>query len=86
MNYKNAAEILPPELLEQVQKYVGGQLMYVPSTADKAGWGAKNGSRRKYAERNRNIVHLYNNGLTIDELAGRYYLTVDSIRKIVRRY
>ena len=30
MKYKNAGEILPAELLEEIQKYVQGEFLYVP--------------------------------------------------------
>ena len=30
MKYKNAGEILPPHLVEEIQKYVQGVFLYVP--------------------------------------------------------
>ena len=39
LNYKKAAEILPPRLLEEVQKYVDGGLIYIPKSGDRVGWG-----------------------------------------------
>ena len=40
MKYENAKDLLPPELLTQVQKYVSGKLMYVPIAEEAKGWGA----------------------------------------------
>ena len=30
MKYKNAAKILPPEMIEQLQQYVQGEYLYIP--------------------------------------------------------
>lgn len=39
MNYENAADILPEDLLERVQKFAAGKLIYVPGTIGKRSWG-----------------------------------------------
>ena len=83
MNYKNAAEILPQHLLEEIQKYASGQLMYIPANENKAAWGGKNGSRQKYDTRNREIVSLKNSGSSIKQIAEMFYLSTDSIKKIL---
>ncbi|MDD6799302.1 MAG: CD3324 family protein [Firmicutes bacterium] len=84
MSYKNAQELLPEPLMKQLWEYADGELIYVPSKEKKTRWGEKSGARRLYAERNREINEQYRNGgLTVGELAGRYCLSVDSIRKII---
>lgn len=35
MKYENANDILPKDLLEQVQKIAGGRLLYIPIAGDK---------------------------------------------------
>ncbi len=30
MKYENANNILPPELIRQIQKYAAGKLLYIP--------------------------------------------------------
>ena len=45
MRYIRADEILPPELLEAVQKYIDGQLIYIPSK-EKQEWGSVTASRK----------------------------------------
>ena len=30
MKYKNANEILPPELIEEIQRYIQGESIYIP--------------------------------------------------------
>ena len=41
MKYENANDILPKDLLEQVQKIAGGRLLYIPIAGDKKLWGKK---------------------------------------------
>ena len=84
MSYRNAKEILPACLLEEIQQYVKGEIIYIPKQdEEKIKWGTKNGSRKKYDNRNNDIKALKNGGMTINEIAVVYYLSADSIRKIV---
>ena len=82
MAYRNAKDVLPPELLEEVRRYAGGELLYIPSK-ENAAWGDKSGARREYAERNAAIRKLRETH-TVDELAEMFCLSADSIRKIAR--
>lgn len=82
MKYENAEKILPGSLLREVQKYVRGSIIYVPERK-RAGWGEINGSKTRYARRNREIIDLYDKGLSREEIAGKYFLSVCSIKKIV---
>ncbi|MDD2630226.1 MAG: CD3324 family protein [Limnochordia bacterium] len=84
--YLNAEDVLPPRLLRQVQEYVQGRELYVPKKMeDRAGWGQRNGTRRKLELRNQEIRRRYAAGEAIHSLMEAYYLSYDSIRKIVRR-
>ena len=84
MSYKNGKDILPAGLLKELQKYIDGELIYVPkSTEQRAGWGEINGTRRLIERRNQEIYRLYMNGNSIMELIRSYHLSEDSIRKII---
>lgn len=83
--YRNAAEVLPQELVEQLQEYVQGVQIYVPIKGEPAGWGVKSGSRRLLAQRNAEIRKCYAAGEEIEALAARYFLSCDSVRKILRK-
>lgn len=83
MAYKNAKDVLPCELLFEIQKYIDGDLIYIPTKSDKTEWGARSGARQKYAERNDEIRRQYRDKASVEELALRYFLSPDSIRKIV---
>ncbi|MTI47327.1 CD3324 family protein [Sporosalibacterium faouarense] len=83
MSYKNAAEILPSHLLEQVQKYIDGGLVYIPKNGKKTGWGCLSGARKSIDIRNSKILNLHSQGYSISELADKFYLSEETIKKIV---
>jgi len=82
VKYVNAKDVLPPDILSEIQKYTNGALIYIPKT-DKIGWGQLSGARAEVFSRNRNIVTDYQNGTSIYELMKEYCLSEASIRKIV---
>lgn len=56
MSYKSADKVLPKELMEEIQKYIQGEYIYVPSTtSSKKGWGVKSGIREELTSRNNKI-------------------------------
>lgn len=83
MKYENANNVLPPELIRQIQKYAAGKLLYIPQIEEKVTWGSLSGARQKLRKRNQRIYNEYQNGKGIGELSEEYFLSVDSIRKIV---
>ncbi|HEY8348653.1 MAG TPA: CD3324 family protein [Clostridia bacterium] len=86
MKYINGKNVLPKHLLEQLQHYVQGELIYVPRKENsRAGWGTLNGTRAMIWSRNREICEMYEEGATIQELMDTYHLSEDSIRKILNK-
>lgn len=83
MKYENAWNVLPEELLKEVQKYAAGKLLYIPSGEEKRAWGETSGYRDQLQRRNLMIRNKYANGMTVSELADEYYLSLDSIKKII---
>ena len=83
MKYKNAAEILPPELLQEVQCYIEGELLYIPRSNSKPEWGAVSGSKKFYLERNYQIKELFHNGKSVEELAVKFGVSSSTIKKII---
>ena len=83
MKYKNAAEILPPGLLREVQCYIEGEILYIPRSDSKQEWGAVSGSKRFYLERNYQIRELFHNGKSVEELARKFGVSSSAIKKIV---
>lgn len=82
MKYINAKEILPEALVQELQQYLSGGYIYVPSVQAK-GWGEVSGYRTELAKRNRAIVRAYREGVTVAELAKRYALSESAVRKII---
>lgn len=83
MKYENANNILPPDLISQIQKYAAGKLLYIPQKEEPMAWGSLSGARQKLRKRNQRIYNEYKNGKGVGELSEEYFLSVDSIRKIV---
>ena len=55
MKYKNAKDILPDDLFQELQQYISGGFLYVPSSEEKKGWGQNTGAREYYRQRNEEI-------------------------------
>lgn len=83
MKYENAKDILPERLLQEMQKYAGGKLLYIPVENESKSWGEVSGYRQKLLKRNVMISNKYKAGATLSELAEEYFLSLDSIKKIV---
>lgn len=84
MNYVNANQILPEHLLNEIQKYVQGEMIYIPKQQhSREKWGSKSGGRLLIDERNSEIRHLFKSGKNIEQLAKQYFLSAETIKKIV---
>ncbi len=81
MKYVNAAEILPKELLKEIQTYIDGDVLYIPKTSTKKEWGSVSGSREFYQKRNKEIQFLFENGYSIDALSKQYGLAHSTLKK-----
>ena len=86
MKYRNAKEILPDELLRELQKYAPGEIIYVPSGKARKEWGTGTGARQFYEQRNEEIRYKYFHlKVSIDALCDEYYISDDTVRKILYR-
>ena len=84
MNYRNAQDIFPEQLLKQIQRYVSGETIYIPASEQKKkAWGESSGYRAYLAKRNQAIRDEFAGGCDIDSLADKYCLSVDSVKHIV---
>ena len=82
--YIKAGSLLPEELLKEVQKYAQGQTLYIPKEkCDRKKWGADSGGRKLINERNSEICRHFKNGTPVGILAERYFLSAESIKRIV---
>lgn len=84
MRYVKAETILPDNLVREIQKYIQGEYLYIPSEPEKKKkWGEKSGNREYIQNRNENIRSKYKSGYAITNLAEEFFLSVDSIKKII---
>ena len=83
MKYRNASEILPDKLLREIQKYTSGEAIYIPQVKERQKWGEGSGARRYYEERNEKIFKKFKIGVSMEELAEDFNLSVETRRKII---
>lgn len=84
MRYVRVDSILPEELIKEIQKYIQGEYIYIPSSPEtRKRWGEKSKNKQYMHSRNAEIHSKYINGCTICKLAEEYFLSESSIKKIV---
>ena len=87
MSYVNAEEVLPEDLIREIQKYVDGKVLYIPRKIENfVSWGEKNGTRDRLATRNKEIVCRFYSGKSIVELGKMYFLSEKRIQGIIHEY
>jgi len=85
MKYRRASDVLPEELLLEVQKYSQGEALYIPKAKERTKWGERSGAREFYRQRNDEIREKYAQKTPIERLADEYCLSEDMIRTILFR-
>ncbi|MCM3768464.1 CD3324 family protein [Neobacillus niacini] len=84
MKYVNANKVLPEKLILEIQKYIQGETLYIPKQeTEYRKWGASSGGRRMLESRNTAIRNSFTSGSNIQQLAEEYYLSPETIKKIV---
>jgi len=84
MKYVNAQSILPEEVFRLLQEYAEGELLYIPKRRESYKlWGEVSGGREELKKRNEAIRAAFHNGAGLCELADKYCLSEDAVRKIV---
>lgn len=84
MKYVKANSIFPISLIEELQNYIQGGYIYIPSKNEKKkGWGELSGYKREIEKRNKKIRMDYKHGKSLEELSKSYFLSIHSIRKII---
>lgn len=85
MSYQNLIDLLPKELIEQIQEYIDGKVIYIPKKQEsKKHWGENTDTRQFLAYRNCQICLDYKNGISIKQLSEKYFLAEKSIQRILK--
>ena len=85
MSYIKAEEILPEELICQIQKYVDGVYIYIPrKPGTRHPWGQETDYKAELKARNDRIRNDYAAGESVALLSRRYHLSEKSIRRILQ--
>lgn len=86
MSYVNGKEVLPEDILSEIQKYFVGGLLYIPSPEnERCKWGSKTNIKAELHNRNQEIRRKKSSGLSIQELMDEYHLSYDTIKRIIYR-
>lgn len=84
MKYINAKTLLPKALVEELQNYIQAGYIYVPAKEEqRRSWGEASGYRKELEKRNEKIRTEYKQGISVEELAHRYCLSLSAVRKII---
>ena len=86
MRYLKAEDVLPAQLLAQVQEYADGVYLYIPRWADRRKhWGNSTRYQEELRQRNDSIRFLHREGLNAEQLAERFHLSVKTIQRVLRQ-
>lgn len=84
MSYVNGKEVLPNDILSEIQKYFDGGLIYIP-LKDRCSWGSRTNTKEELENRNKEIRYKKNQGISITKLMEEYHLSYDTIKGIIYR-
>ena len=86
MSYIKAEEILPEDLIRQIQKYVDGVYIYIPrKPGTRHPWGQETDYKAELKARNDRIRNDFASDEGVNALSRKYHLSEKSIRRILRK-
>lgn len=84
MSYRRADQVLQEELLQLIQQYVDGDYLYIPrKESNRKKWGENTAVRKELEERNAVVYADFQCGISMEQLASKYFLSEKSIQRIV---
>ena len=85
MSYIKAEEILPEELIRQIQEYAEGVYIYIPrKPGPRHAWGQETDYKAELKARNDRIRIDHAAGASVQALSRKYHLSEKSIRRILQ--
>ncbi len=86
MSYIKTEEILPEELIRQIQEYADGVYIYIPrKPGTRHKWGQETSYKSELKIRNDRIRKDYTAGIGVAALSRKYHLSEKSIRRILQK-
>ena len=86
MSYIKAEDILPEELIRQIQEYADGVYIYIPrKPGTRHAWGQETAYKAELKIRNDRIRNDFAAGEGVSALSRRYHLSEKSIRRILQK-
>lgn len=82
MKYKNASDVLPNDLVEELQKYVQGEFLYIPIKERKK-HKAVTEYKIELEKRNNRLYKMHLEGMSNEQLAKNFSLAQSSVRRII---
>ena len=87
MSYIKAEEILPEDLIRQIQEHADGVYIYIPrKPGTRRSWGQGTSYRTELKRRNTCILSDYASGESVSALSRKYHLSEKSIRRILQNH
>ncbi len=80
MKYKHATDILPANLIAQIQKHYHSGALWIPTPSEH-----KTAGRKERQERDDLIVKLYENDISMKEISKVAQITEERVRQIIQR-
>ena len=85
MSYIKAENVLPEELIRQIQEYTDGAYLSIPrKPGTRHTWGQETAYKGELKQRNDRIRSDYAAGVSVVALSVRYFLSEKSIRRILQ--
>jgi len=86
MSYLNGKELLPENLIKEIQKYVDGGYIYIPvRNESRKVWGETKGSKDLTDKRNYEIYNKYKSGNSVLIIANEFFLSPKTVYKIISK-
>ena len=73
---------MPPQLLQELQKHVQGETIYIPKT-NRTSWGAGTGAKTFFTQRNADIRNKFSSGMNLETLSEEHSISEDAVKKII---
>lgn len=84
MKHISVQDVLPEHLVLEIQKYIQGEYVYIPTPIDqKKKWGSHTKTRKEMSDRNKRIVGRFLSGESVGELANAFFLSESTIKRVV---